>query len=148
MKPHQSITNESMKCYLIFTNCIDYLALISVSTNCSGTYDSVNMIVTYPGPSKISSDCLWNFTMSENAIINLRFLKLNIEDTIDCNTSHLLIYDTIPTNIDSDARKLCGNGIPDNIQYSGSEMQLKFVSRSISEGVDNSFQIKVDVKGN
>ena len=127
-----------MKYYLIFINHIDCLALISVSTNCSGTYDSLNMVIKYPGPLRIYSDCEWNFTMSEDAIINLHFLKFNIEDSMDCNKSHLL---------DGDATKLCGNVIPDNIQYSGSEVQLKYVSRSISEGVDNSFEIKVDVKG-
>ena len=131
----------------MFLICIDCLALISVSTNCSGTYDSIDMIVSYPGPSRIVSDCLWNFTISEDAIINLNFLKFSIEDTIDCNTSHLLIYEAIQTKIDRDATKLCGNVIPDNIQYSGSEIQLKFVSRRISDAVDNSFQIKVDVKG-
>ena len=124
-------------------------APLSVSSSCNGTYDKINKVLKYPSTSGISSrtgECLWNITISEESIINLHFIGLNIKDSLHCVHSYLLIYDETTLSSNILGTKLCGNSRPDNIQSSGSSMQVKFVW-SMSNAIEHEFHIKLDVIG-
>ena len=129
-----------MKCFLPYIS-------VSVSANCSGTYDDYAMIITSPDDSFINPICSWTITVPTDKTVNLRFINLNLETSVDCEVSYLQIFDGPNSNSTTFGSKLCGTNIPDNIESTGNSLFLLFNKTANSEN-ENKFQIKLNEKGN
>ena len=80
-----------------------------------------------------------------NRIVVLTFIKLDIEQSNNCEQSSLEIFDG--SNVDSTtlAGKICGSFAIENLESTENEMYLAYTTTSINE--TNQFTIKYEVSG-
>ena len=105
--------------------------VISVSANCSGTYDAPNMVLKYPSVSSSTTnntDCSWMITAPVDKSVTLEFTTFQIKSSVNCINSALQIFDGQTANSRRIGEKLCGSTLPDEIESTGRSLFLKFSS--------------------
>ena len=119
---------------------------VSIAGNCSETYDDKAMLITSPDDSFREIVCSWLITVPKYKTINLRFINLNLEASVNCEISSFQVFDGPNSNSTSFGNRLCGSSLPDNIESTGNNLLLLFnkTSKSINE---NEFKIKLNEKG-
>ena len=104
------------------------------------------MFITSPDNSFRKIICSWLITVPKYKTINLRFINLNLEASVNCEISSLQIFDGPNSDSTIFGNRLCGPDLPDNIESTGNNLFLLFNKSSKSLN-GNEFKIKVNKKG-
>ena len=129
----------------VYDYVLPYIS-VSIAGNCSKTYDDNTMFITSPDNSLRKIVCSWLITVPKYKTINLRFVNLNLEASVNCEISSLQIFDGPNSDSTIFGNRLCGQKLPDNIESTGKNLFVLFnkTSKSINA---NEFKIKVNEKG-
>ena len=104
------------------------------------------MLITTPDNSLRKIICSWLITVPKYKTINLRFIHLDLEASVNCEISSLQIFDGPNSNSTIFGNRICGSSLIDNIESTGNNLFLLFnkTSKSIN---GNEFTIKANEKG-
>ena len=124
------------------------LVEINVIASCEDTFDESTKEISYPPINSLyvnGHNCSWSISAPIDRIIDLTFIKLNIDASNNCEQSSLAIFDGSNSNSTSLEEKICGSFVIQNLESTGNEIYLSFTTNGIDK--TNQFTIKYGVSG-
>ena len=92
-----------------------------------------------------NTDCTWKIVHSPGGVISVNFTKLNLEKSTNCTKDYVLVRNGISK--DSPViQRLCDQSVPIEVQSSGHEMTIQFVTDGSGQVNNGGFELSYERK--
>lgn len=126
----------AMSIYLRTHRLARVIDFIFVSLDCGKVYSGLSGYLKSPGhPNRynFAENCLYQIRGPENHQIRLKFLRFNVEDSVNCRNDALEIFDVARNGQRRPIKKYCGYTTPADYTHTNNRLDLVFTSNFLDQ---------------